>query len=972
MTGSFLFVKPSDPKGEIKTAYSDPDNPRYPYDHASWEWLLERTIRRTLLPRALTESHSRETLSGLEDKYSMHRWGSYGVSYAAGSTPTAYQSVGGPGSIGRKTDSDLSFSDRNPSETKVAYGVVDLEEAVALLPFSLEWLHPEWSKDVLDAWDLTAETTETTSGSCSADFVWTWETTVEHTPYDIPDKIPFKCLSHMCTDDDLVTVEITNDDNETIKVKTAPTPAYVPRTLGGSIREFQGTQVRSAIDGAAYKAGWALSEFFVQYRHGLDYGSSTSSGSYGRDGKTSESYSGDNPTLGCLVDIPDKDEYIAVSYGGYEARFIHDFDWDGKQTWWHANDFPKGLDSVLSPKLRGQLKILCPACQPSIPPAVPAFWEKFPTDTGHLQWDNPYCNTFLYYFNMHPRNWMRHLALACTPLDMSARLDAMTTTVHRVPKLFAKIRTVTTTYSTSRDDYSSQSYRTVVTVEGTSLNPIPTEDSLLSVSGEGSGVDHAHGTVTRPGWGYSWSSTTQYTWGESFESNSGFLVCLRSTYNTAMSTKITTKASSNGSESESSYGELPGSYDPDPDDLLFPDWVLPWIETAELFASIESRLGRLGIADNTYSHYAYVPKKGEGTTLYSGDGSGSRTHRARRKIVSLGEMDTSTGRFPELDAAALLSEVDPDPDEPTSGGIHWSSRETVITETTDKEGNTTHNDTYAEKGCVGNNRSRSVSYYVVVKWKFDRTDPETLAAGSPLADLYRKLADAKKALSDKKQELSDARSALSSAQSYKESAEAALASAQEQQANPESAESVLLEEAQAALDRANQALSDAKSKTAAAQLEYAEAEGNMQSAGSNMQSAQAKYDAAVNSGTGVEEAQTELESAYTAHSESAKVYAEASRNRDAAVANEATAQQAVNAAQEYYDTLHDKIEEILQKAVDDAQAAVDEATSRVSEWEQKVSEIENEIPGLEAAVEAAEAAVEAAKKDAADARGSVS
>lgn len=758
MTGSFLFVKPTSSNGESRPI--DPDKPpQYQYDHASWEWLLERALRRTLLPWALTESHSRDLLYGHEDQYSMHRWGSYGVSNAAGSTPLAYTSVGGPGSYQRKTDADISSDDRNTdlpiswdsyreapilSSTIVTYGIDDLEKMVADLPFSLEWLHPDWSPDSLKAWNLTAHTTETTTGSAPpspGSYDWTWKTTVEHVPFEIPNDTPFKCLSHMRTDDPIVTVNLKNDDNESIEVDTAPTPASAPRTLGGSIRNFHDTQVRSATDGAAYEAGWALSEFYVLYSHGLDYSESTGSYEYSRDGKTSESYSGNGSTLGCLVDIPGENSgYITVSpvsSNGREARFAPGVNWGDKPTWWHANGFPKGLSSVISPKLKSQLKALCPLCQPAIPPAIPALQRKFP-DVEHLQWvHSSELNV------MYPQKWVRHLALACTPIDMSARLDAMTTTVHRVPALFAKIKTVTTNYNTSessntdsyKSGWSKYSYRREDTVEGTSTNPIPAGYDLMSVSSQISGVENINSSYKySDGSSYTSSSETRKTWGESFESKSEYLVCLRSTKNTTLSTKTTTKTSrmeENNysdepyiSEDETSRGELPDSYDPDPDDLLFPDWVLPWIETAELFASIDSRLGRRSKADITYNQY-YNAEGGERTSLFSGSGSGSRTHKARRVTVSLGKMDNSTGRFPAIDAAKIISDVDPDPTDYTFESV-WLNRTYTTTDTTDSDGNNTREVTEVMNGNVSNYRSRTIFYYVVVKWKFDRLKPETL------------------------------------------------------------------------------------------------------------------------------------------------------------------------------------------------------------------------------------------------------
>lgn len=990
MTGSFLFVKPSNPEGKHGDAYSG-GSPRYQYDHASWEWMLERAIRRTLIPWALTKSHSRVLLYGHEDKYSMHRWGSYGEIYAASRLPSEYESIS-QGTDGKNTDADLSRDDRKTplpeswnndtgvptysSGTKVSYGISDLEETVANLPFSLEWLHPDWSTSAVNAWDITASTTETTKGSAPAStdgFNWTWETTVNHIPYTIPNDSPFKCLSHMRTDDPIVTVNITNDDNKAIKVETAPTPMSAPKTTDGSIRDYHGTQVRSAVDGAAYGAGWMLYEFCIMYKYGLDFSPGTSSVEYNRGDKTYES----SDTLGCLLDIPDKDSGNILTekdtYGAW-AGFAHEVDWGGKQTWWHANDFPKGLNSVLSPKIKTHLKALCSKCQPVIPPAVPAFWDKFP-DAGSLQW-NYFLHSELLHC-MYPQDWMKHLALACTPFDMSARLDAMTTTVHRVPAIFAKIRTVETTYRTSRHDstdtysdspglhsWSASTDLKEVTVEGTSTDPMFT--SGKSVSTQGSSVSNSHGTRSSPLQTHSWSYKTKNTWETKFESISDFLVCLRSTTNTTLSTKTTIKTSyteessdydPSSSESETSDGSLPDSYYPDPDDLLFPDWVLPWIETAELFVSIESSIIFRDAADFITSEYHYDTEEGADTDSYSGSGSGTRTHKAHRKIVSLGQMNTSTGRFPAIDAAKVLYEVDPDPTAGTHAVGPYKISDVTETETTDSNSNTTKRSVRVMKGNVSGTRYRSISYYVVVRWKFDRTDPETLETESPLADLYRKLADARKALSDKKRELSDAQAALESAKSYLDSAAYLLALAQERLVDPDSAEPALLAEAQADLDRANKALSEAQSNKSVAHSEYSAAEGDMQFAESSLQTAQAAYDAAVEAGEGIEEARAALESAYAAYYEAVEAYGEASSKLADAEADETVAQIAADAAKDYYDTLHDKIEEILQKDVDDAQAKVDEAASKVNELTEKVNNIEGAIPGLEDAVKAAEQAI---------------
>lgn len=997
MTGSFLFVKPSDPEGKLGNAYSG-ESPRYPYDRASWEWMLERALRRTLLPLALTKSHSRVILYGHEGKYSMHRWGSYEESPRAGRTPTEYQSVGGPGSSSRKTDADLSIYAMEPLPeswnsstgapiysygTKVTYGIVDIEKAIANLPFSIEWLHPDWSSSSIDAWDLTASTTETTKGSApvSPDGLnWTWETTVNHVPYSIPNDVPFKCLSHMRTDDPTVTVTITNDDNKAIEVETAPTPISAPRTTDGSIRDYHGTQVRSATHGAAYEAGWSLSEFYIKHKYGLDYSPSTDSEAFGRGDKTSDRNTTFNDhTLGCLVDIQDKDSgNIIVSRGANDewAGFVHEVDWGGKQTWWHAKGFPKGIDYVLSQKLKNQLNTLCPVCQPSIPPAIPAFWKGFP-DAGRLPWHHsPVSNPGD--LDMYPQSWMRNLALACTPFDMSARLDAMTTTVHRVPTLFAKIktktmrytssyRTIIETHSESQDSksWSGSLDREEVTIEGTSSNPLPAGNNLMSVSGKGSCVVSLNTSFSNPYRYGSTSDKTEYMWEESFESNSDFIVCLRSIANTTMSTKTTTNTYSfyestvndpTISESEESSGNLPNSYNPDPDDLLFPDWVLPWIENAELFASIASMISRSSGADYSEYEYHYDTDEGEGTDSYSGIGSGTRTHKVHRKIVSLGLMDTTTGRFPAIDAASILSDVDPDATEP-SGWYNRDNYNSTSTETTDSNHNKTERNVKVVKSNYFNHRSRSVSYYVVVRWKFDRTDPETLETESPLADLYRKLYDARKALSDKEIELTNANLWLDNAMERLRRADKELAMAKEQLEDPDGAEPGLLEDAQSELDNLNNILSDAQTKKYDAQSEYDSAKIDMEYSEKYLQSAQAAYDAAVDAGEGVEEAQAALESAYTAYYKAVDAYGNASSKLADAEAYYTNAKLACDDAQDYYDTLHDNIEEILQKSVDDSQKEVDNATSWVEKYTNEVKEADSAIPDLEAAVNAAEQAI---------------
>lgn len=1019
MTGAFLFVKPSGPSGNPGTAYSG-DTPSYSYDHASWEWLLERTLRRMLFLWQFMESSlrsSRALLYGHEDKYSMHRWGAYGEShYDAGVTPQyVYEDAGRPGTSGRKTDADLSSDDREaplpytwlhqtnyqanlPSYgySQVTYGISDLEYEVSRLPLSvfgasIDWLPPGWSPSDLNAWDLTASTTETTQGSLqksdNGGYTWEWKTTVFHSPYEkIPDDPPFKCLSHMRTDDPTVRVIIKNDDDEQITVETARTPRSYPRTAnGGSITDYHGTQMREA---SRAMSGPNFDEFRILYRDGLDYGESTGSTAYSRGKKTTES----KETIGCLVDLPNKDPKILLVSGTSKwAEFVHEIDWDGKPTWWHANGFPKGLNSVLSPRLREQLKALCPVCQPAIPPAIPAFNERFP-DARSLSWD--------YYasHDMYRQSWMQHLALACTPSDMSARLDAMTTTVHEVPSFFVEFKTVTT-YSSSykkttetitkskKDDgdsggdsdgddtikvetWKEHTYSKEVTVEGTSLEPLPTGDIPTASKSTAGGVEYLHGTDSNAvkKTDISWSNRTESTWEESFKSNINRLVCLSGYTHTRtkLSTKTTTKTEETERSSEDpepyhsteeqSDGKLPDpdNRDPDPNELFFPDWILPWIETAELFASIESYLFRKQTADYTQSEYHYTPntvETPEGETpeeeeeeeeeinRYSGSGHGTRTHNVHRKIISLGKMNTSTGEFSKFDATMILSEVDPESDgairsailkEASNDSIRltYKDYDSETTETTDKNGNYTKEITTKVKHNVLDERSRSISYYVVIKWKFDRTDPETLATELPLADLYKVLVDAKKALSDKKRELEDAaKSALATAKSDLQRAKSDLARAKEQQYG--------VEEAQAAVDEATSRVEEWTRKVKKANDVIPRLE------------------------TAVKAFEQMLGDRYVKESE--LYIAERTLSEEKRVLED---------AKSYLDRVEESSsvdDEIVKKA----REAVEKANSKVKEWERKVKEAEDAISSLEAAIEATKReirdAIEAAEKVANDA-----
>lgn len=978
MTGSFLFVKPSNPEGIPGHAYDDETKPCYAYDLASWEWLLERAIRRYLLPQALTKSHARDILAGHENKYSLHRWGAYTDDNIGSVTPSVYDNVGGHGAGDKYTDAKLSNGDRkaslpsswNPRAgslgyllTKIAYGVPDLESLIATLPFGdTEWLHPSWSPAALSEWNLSASTEEHTQGSSteSGYATWTWVTDVTHTPYTIPGDLPFKCLSHMRTDDDLDTVQIEDNEGNTIDIETAVTPVHASRDENGSVVTFNGAQIRSASKGAAFRAGWALSEFSVKYTANLNYAQSTYNGNeltaYARNAPHTEETSN---TIGSLVTIPNSERFIAVSYGQSEARFIPEVDWSNEPTWWHSNSFPKGLSSIISQRLRTQLEVLCTKCQPAIVPAIPALYDGFP-ETSDVSWgkDTALWRSYFPYL-MTPARWEEQLALAATPLDLSARLAAMNYTVHKVPVVFAKGKSVRTTIASSQEDsihqywdlenitevrYSThEDTRTEVIVEGTTSQPIPTGSSVDSLlSGASGNNSRLYQTTFTDGTTIHTIITEVGTANTNLDAKYDFIVCLRSSDNTSISstrlTKLYRSITSDGQTrvtetEEGPYGQLPTSYIPDQNDVMFPDWLLPWIESAELFASVESKFM---IGDN--SHYTTVRnyRRRYSDTYensYAGTGEGTRIHKAKRKIISLGEMDTATGRFPAVDLTTILTGCDPEPsaaydnnyyetvptsqtftevsEYPSSSSYNeYSNNEANITETTQ------HN------GYPGTDRYRTVSYYVVVKWKFDRTNPEPLNTNTELTGKYRTLADAKYALANKKQELNGILSAIETAQATLQPMQDSLELAVARRDNP-NIEDIMLTEAQAVLTHAQQAYSTAVNEKSNALNSFTNAKATLDTTGVSASSA----------------------------------YSQAATRLSEAVIAEHDAKTSLTAAQEYYDNLHDNFRDLLQKAVNDAQTSINEVREKLVNLTQTATELRNEIAVLEAAVEVAKQAI---------------
>lgn len=834
-SGSFVFVDAS--TDEPDTSYGD--KPAYPYVFPAWEWLLERTLRRSLVLSLFDEDAALAALALRTGVYRMNRWPAYGPRSGCTAFPDSRFSWTATG--GSCHDGRLAYrrDGLQPLPTgsvdgqtgglvvgenyDTVFGIDDLANAIADLLYDHEFLAPEWESP--PEYRVEASLEESTNGTRTESGGWDWTTSVSDTPYELPSSTFFRLIMDARVDEPAVSASVKDSAGNLRRVKLAKT---IPALRNpDDLRDYKGEKILdkgyrgvNTDTGMAFQTRTDMTGISGQLRAGSPY--------LDDNGRTL--------ALDAVGVIPgpiprtDGSAVYTGSPGGRAKAWVQpDVDWDGEPTWWHANGFPKGLDCVTSPKLRAQLEALS-VTQPSIPPCMPYIWS-FPDDGYDCYEDAGAQSAGIgqWRFEHWPSNL---LALAATPHCMHKMLDALTKTVVKVPTMFYEIDTKTE--ETKRNDYeytassdggapsSSSSWdltETVDTVKGTG-----TASDILVCDGmpyETDAVDETWKTDTsgtrswstgKASGGSSWSDVTTSHYTRSRTSTLGNPAALRSATSTATSTKrktVTTKTGKGYDEPETQtyeYGSEPDDPSPSDDDLLFPEWIRKWIRKAELFMAYETKLyeGDPRVANYTDSYTSSSADGGDRRYSYTGSGSGSRTTRSAKGAVSLGELDLETGRFPSIDLVSLRARLDP----PGGSGRSLSGRvnfKSVTTETSSTSGGSSEETStvvVTEEHTPGSDCRRTSSLFVVVEWKFDEESPEPFGNQLPERSAWK---DAEKALREAKDDLLAAQDARRNAENEVAKWSRELAEAQE--AQDKAAEDL----AQSRLDDANESLREAES-----------------------------------------------------------------------------------------------------------------------------------------------------------------
>lgn len=1014
MTGSFLFVKASDRtwKPDSEHYYYGNSSPSYAHDLLSWEWLTERLLRRLIFPLSLQvknvvgengrpdTNNALEKTAAEEDAFRVDR-----RKPTASYSPLHYTSpTGGSFAIEKpRWGSSPSHAVLGMSSVGVptVLTVSDLIKATHELIFQHDWLYPGWSKNDLSEWSLSGSTQLSTSyihGSYSG----SWRYTRSNTSFEFPKDFPFKCLDFMRTDYGTKTVPLYTSAHGTINVTIPYTPVYYPRTTeyGGSVQEIDGQQIRTAREAAA-NHGDIYEKFYIEYNKDIPSGS-VDNAPY--------PYPSSTDNIGWLSSLFSVKNTAVVLSGssGNTCHLVPDVKWGDHPTWWHQNGFPKGLDYTISPILKDQLTALCSTMQPAVPPSIPTMFRNGMPESS----TSPEQVTG----GSSLPGWLEHLSLAATPFDISKRLDAMTRTVHQVNFVYARYKSSAssevdlslmwdTTVTNINTTESAVNERTIVTHVGARLGIIDEDNLPFSTSMQASGKDSlVRNTYWVPSTGgakelyekrrekYSRKHTREFT------ANCEYLVCLRGTREreldardlTILKTSTTTKSEVKYNDDKGSTttttteGAEPASYNPNHVTLLFPDWMLPWIKSAELFAYIKSTLD---LPPHTPAYH--INRRGDKKGV---SGNGSVTVQENRKIVSLGTMDTNTGRFRKVNVNNILTEVDPSPTayvetslptmeggnfvdlvyvsiENIGNGIGWSSAtcERSITRSEYQEDNGSWNvitvdsrGTEAVKGNAAYSRRREISYFVVVEWNFDRDDPETLQNYvSILSPLYRSLQDVRILLDEKSDELAATTRSRDAILLQKEATTAALANL----GNSEQAAAVLRQEAESALMQAQTNLSTQQGLLDAAIAAVDTASDTLDDARATVAEKQAAYDSAVAEGTGVEAAAAALASAQEALTAAEVAYDSAVKQSHDLEDTVDAAQDSVDQAQAHYDRVFNNASEVLEEEYNKLQATSAFLTAQLDEYNRKIETLTAEVAALTIQVNDIQGQIDQIKND---------
>lgn len=955
---AYVFVDAS--TKEADNSYSV--KPAHPYVFPAWEWLLERTLRRSLILEYFDKDAALAVLATRMKNYRMHRWPSYGVSsyyWSCTAFPDAdlrfrYTNHCHDGSLAASypnltiNGNKRSGKFRVNTDEDTRSSVASLAVLVDRLLDNTQFLAPDWAPPSGEGNGFRIESSlvETTAGQCDETGSWSWTTNiVNFSPFELPESPFFRLLTDTRVDEPAVTVTIEDSDGNTRRVKLAKTmPAYTEDDL----RTYHGVKVLAA----GYQGVNTLES--LAFRTQTDM--TGTSGSLEGDGPyASATGRTDVETVAVTIPGPIKRKqgsavYVDIYASNDAIGFVQpDVDWGGElhePTWWHANGFPKGLDSVTSGKMKRQLKALS-VTQPAIPPVI-LNTNEFP-ENGYDCFDGVWTAVRWHHIgNSWPGNTV---AIAATPHCISKMLDALKKTVFEVPAVFFKIK------CSAEETLDEKSYKKVETgdddptdpgemdfdnptswykrEETYEVNGTATSANLLTADVEavsdlayrGDDISEDYNdeyyefytnTSTVYGQTTKYWKRTRETVKSTFEGTTSTtlknLAILRST--SATTTDYTYKhyTKKNGSsyskpnETTIENGDLPDSYEPADSDLMFPAWIRKWIAEAELFMSYEVVLEQSTPYKRSYTTTLDRQTPNYRTVYSDSSGSGSRATKAAKGVLSLGKMNLSTGKFPDIDLVELRGRC-----VPPGGGRHSPSGGTDMHSTHDSkvkitETRLSNSDTgeridvdvgeYTDEYPPRARYHRSSKLFVVVEWKFDNESPEPF--GEQLAE----------------------RAALLAAMKASDAAKLALLAAQDAVRHAENevvARNKALEAAQEALGRADE--------TRPAEQDYAEREVELareevEKATQRLADANAALEEAIRTETGIEAAQAMVDDATDSLNE----------------ANGALAE-----AQEYLRRVVEEYREMLQEAVDEAQSRLDDANTALQEAEDAVAEKEQAV-----------------------------
>lgn len=810
---AYIFVDASTTKPDKSYA----DKPVYSYVYPAWEWLLERTLRRKLILSMFNKDAALAALTLHSGCYRMHRWSAFGNGSGCSSfkdSTHTYDATCHDGILKENFTDHLPTG--NADNVTIEQGTVvqaqliskDFDTVLGVSGLAYEvwyWLigNYAWVGSTIQflapnclpvEYSTTATIKEETSGKQesegSSNLIWEGKV-IKSEPYKLPDHAFFRCLNDYRIDDPSVDVTINDSEGKSHKITLAKTIIAKRREdlqeLDGKKVLYGGYSPLNLSGDLAFKTQTGLDSVLKKTVTAVNK-------PYG--GREPLNYIGVIP--GPIERVNDSAIYTDINYDLLQPNI----NWDGEPTWWHKNGFPIGLDSILSAELKNQLKDLS-VTQPAIPPHIP-YLRKFPK--GDYSCYEHRLDS--YNFKDWPSGM---LPIAATPLCINKMLDALTTTVIPFDALFVEIeantiRNVHNDITSTSGQTSWTNFNTSTTIKGTliSKNILTCDSKIISQeqikdARESDYIDETQETESNIS-GITSKNTTLST-----TSTISKIIPLRglNVFHTDTSCKMTIvdtyTSSYNNDKDENTYnyGSEPESTKPNDYDLLFPEWMMKWINKVEIFIAYETKLseGKPHIIDQ-------VVGNGTFTTL---NGSGTRVTKSHKGVLSLGVLNRN-GELSNINLVKLRKLTDP----LSEGKGHSINGVTNTTETVTTVGDNSTTVTHTEY-TPGANYSRTSSFYAVVEWDFDKENPEPFGKQPAERTAWK---EAENNLSKAKAELEEANYAKTAAENLVKVKEDELDKAREALDNATEENEQMLQEAldkvQEELDKARKALADAE------------------------------------------------------------------------------------------------------------------------------------------------------------------